>query len=495
MAKQVTTLFIRETEVSLLLVRGDRIKKWASLPLEQGLLIKEGLILDEARVADRVKDLFKLEKVGKRKVIVGLSGVNSLYRMITLPDLPDAILPEAVKREAARVIPVPLNEVYLSYQSVPAPKGERRVFLVTFPRDVADALLRTLRLAGIKPYVTDIAPLALSRIPNEPRAIIVNAKLEHLGIMIVVDRIPQVIRRLSLPSEVESLSEQLPVISEELTRTIAFYNASHVEKPLDATVPVFVSGDLAEQPETWSALAVERFGHSVSPLPSPLKFPEVFNPNEFMVNIGLALKELPREKKGANFSLVNFNALPEAYRPQPASIARIAFSAGVVAIIGLLVLGAIFVYHGMAHIEELRSRLIVAERAVAQQHKEAATLREQIAQMEARIAVVQTEIGLAEATAGALNATLTDLKAGREDVDGDLQTIIPPPEEVIVTSVSHGGGMITLSGTAPLMDIFEYARYLRGSGRFAAVHLSPITRVGGGEDDVERFSFTLHLRN
>jgi len=78
----------------------------------------------------------------------------------------------------------------------------------------------------------------------------------------------------------------LPAITEELQRTITFYNSSHLENPLDSTVPILVSGDLAEAPDSWQALAGEA-DYSVSILPSPMEFPEGFNPSQFMVNICL----------------------------------------------------------------------------------------------------------------------------------------------------------------------------------------------------------------
>jgi type IV pilus assembly protein PilM len=203
MAKRVTTLFIRDTSINLLVMKGEKIEKWASSPLEPGL-VSQGLIVDEARVADKVKQIFKETGAKANKVTVGLSGHDSLYRIITLPELPEAVLPEAVRREALRTIPTPLEEVYFSYQRLPAQtKGENRIFLATFPRNLVDALIRTLRQAGVKAYVMDLAPLALSRIPNEPRAIIVNARLDHLDVIVLADRLPQVIRRLALPGRVQ----------------------------------------------------------------------------------------------------------------------------------------------------------------------------------------------------------------------------------------------------------------------------------------------------
>ena len=54
MAKRVTTLFIRDTGIHLLVMKGGQIEKWASSPLEPGL-VSQGLIVDEAQVAERIR--------------------------------------------------------------------------------------------------------------------------------------------------------------------------------------------------------------------------------------------------------------------------------------------------------------------------------------------------------------------------------------------------------------------------------------------------------
>ena len=480
MAKRVTTLFIRDTSINLLVMKGKQVEKWASLPLEPGL-VSHGLIVDEAQVADKVKQLFKQEKVSTEKVITALSGHDSLYRIITLPELPEAVLPEAVRREAERTIPTPLEEVYFSYQRLPAPKGEGRVFLATFPRNLVDALVRTLRQADVKPHIMDLAPLALCRIPNEPRAIIVNARLDHLDVMVIADRLPQVIRRLPLPTETESLEENLPLIAEEFNRTVAFYNSSHVEKPLDSTVPVFVCGDLAETPETWQSV-VGRSGYSVSPLPSPVEPPEGFNPNEFIVNIGLALKELLPEKEEANFSLVNFNALPEVYLPEHFSMVRALIPVGIVVGIGLIIFAVILVQNNRADIEALQSQVTVAESSVTQQEKE--------------IAALKAQIGPVEAIAIELNDRIVTMERGRATVHEDLDQIVElAGEKINLSGVNYAGSSVTVNGAASDEDdIFSYARDLRAVTdsvndlRFSRVWISSITMSGGGFNFV--FSLT-----
>jgi type IV pilus assembly protein PilM len=320
MAK-VVTLFIDDNNIRLLISKGKRVQKWSRLLLEPGL-VRDGVIIEEDQVAEKLKELFQLENITPTNVIAGISGLNSLYRLITLPELPEAVKAEAIKHEAGRVIPVSLSQVYYSYQLLPSPKGESRFFLAAFPQNATDALIRTLRRVGIEPYLMDLAPLALCRTVNEPRAIIINAGVNNLDIVIMADRVPEVIRSLSPPSEATSLSEALPAIIEELERTIAFYNSGHLDKQLDSTVPILVSGDLAESPESWQSLA-GKSNYSVSILPPLMEFPEGFNPHQFMVNIGLALKELQLEKGGANFPIVNFNALPSAYLPKAPQVGRV----------------------------------------------------------------------------------------------------------------------------------------------------------------------------
>ena len=481
------TLFIEDSAIKLLVAKGRRVEKWAKLPLEPGL-VSDGVILDEAQVADKLKELFKLQGVGTGTVIVGLSGVNSVYRLVSLPELPPAILPEAVKQEASRVIPVPIEEVYVSYQVIPAPKGETHIFLAAFPRNTADALFRTLSRAGLRVGIMDLAPLALCRTVNEPKAVVVDARSASLDIAIMEDRVPQVIRSLSLATEAQSLSERLPSIAEELNRTIAFYNSSHPEKPLSPTVPILVSGDLATAPETWQSL-VEMPDYSVSALPSPMQSSEGFDSSQFMVNIGLALKKLPLEREGANFSLVNFNALPEAApRPkQKRSVTTILLPIIIVLGIGLVFYMVTLLQSSSAQTEALRSQIPPIESLIAEQRESIPALKEEIDQIEPQIEPLQ-------AAADIFDTTSTDLEKGRSQVDGDLGMIVAfRPENVDVIDINHSGNPVTIQGTAPdEQDVLEYAKNLRNSGRFSKVVISSIAAStetieaeAEGEEDTE----------
>jgi Tfp pilus assembly protein PilN len=280
----------------------------------------------------------------------------------------------------------------------------------------------------------------------------------------VTDRLPQVIRRLVLPGEAESLEERLPLVAEEFNRTVAFYNSGHIEKPLDATVPVYFCGDLAEKPETWKS-AISQAGYPLSALPSPVELPEGLNSNEFMVNIGLALKELLVEKEGANFSLVNFNALPEAYVPPHFSFMRVLVPVGAVIGIGLVVLGLILILNGRANMARLESQVTTSERSVVQ--------------LQGEVTRLNTQVASAGAAATGLSTALANMERGRTSIYLDLDEIVNLAEgKVSLDNVSHGGVSITVTGVASNVDsIYKYARALRESPRFSSVWVS---KVGGG---------------
>ncbi len=234
--------------------------------------------------------------------------------------------------------------------------------------------------------------------------------------MIMEDRLPQLIHRLSLAGEVTSASERLSAITEEVNRTVDFYNSSHKENPLDSAVPMFVCSDLAEVPEGWQSLG-GKLECPVSILPSPVESPDGFDANDFMVNIGLALKELWQEREGANFSLVNFNALPEVYQPKGVSLTSILSRVGVIVGIVLMIGMGFLIYSRAEYISLLRSQLAPVNNSIATQIKEVATLQDQIKQVEA-------QLGPLAARAEVFTTTLASLKAGREQAINDLVDVI-----------------------------------------------------------------------
>jgi type IV pilus assembly protein PilM len=342
-----------------------------------------------------------------------------------------------------------------------------------------DAQISTLRKAGLNPYLMDLKPLALARTITEPKAIIIDLQPTSFDIVVMAEGVPQVVRSLSLTRQA-LMEEKVPVLRDELGRAITFYNSSHMDKPIDAAVPLLVCGELADQPDTWKLL-LGRQERPVQMLPLPMETPEGFPSGQYVTNIGLALKELLTSEKGAiAYSLVNLNALPEIYIPKPRPISEILFIPTIIAGIALVALGAFFNISASAYTTALRNELAAIDQM---------TLSRQVRAED--MMALTGEVSSLEQRADGLTTTVRDLKAGRDKVNGDLGQINSClPGAVDLEGVTHSGDTLTVKGLADDEDaIFRYAKDLRASGRFAMVVITEMRE----EVEVQQTSFTLTL--
>jgi len=493
MAKKIT-LYIEDTDIKLLVAKGKEIDKWASLNLEPSL-VRDGVIIDDEQVAESIKNLLKLSGVSVKKISVGISGLNSIFRIITLPELSANLLPEAILNEARRVIPVPLDQVYISYQKLESSPGETRVFLVAYPRNSTDMLINTLQKAGIKSEIMDLAPLALARCANEPKAIIINSWLTYLDVIIMVDRIPQVIRSLSLPTESTEIEEKLPLITEELTRTIAFYNSANPANQLESNVPVLVCGDLAEIPDKWQS-TIGSSGYSINALTPPVEYPETFNPSAFMVNIGLALKDQLPKGPDTFHSSIDLNALPESYQTIPFKLSNVIIPLAIIIGIGALAYGGILV-KGISdetadinqQIERQNNQNDIVRLQNSSLKNEIAIIEEDISPLPEQAAQLETRISSIEEKGIKFKLLLEQLSLGLSFTESELQEVVNLlPVTIDLHDISYSSDVVLISGVAQDEDdIFGYARALRSSELFNDVIIESIS-------DVSIFDFNLAIR-
>ena len=509
MAKQATSIFIDDSMVSILTAGGKHVQKWGNIPLEPGM-VRDGVIIDMDGVVDKVKELCKTERAGGR-VIAGVSGINCLYRIITLPNLPGKMLPEAVEREAARVLGVPLGQLYLSWQTLPSNKTETKVYLAASPKRTVDTLISTLRKAGLNPYLMDLKPLALARTSIEHEAIILDVQPASFDIVILTNTIPQVVRSLSLSPDA-SQEERLSIIRDELERAVTFYDSSHKDTPLEPSVPLLVSGEIAGQEDAWELLAGEQ-GRQVRILPCPLEAPDEFPSSQYMANIGLAFKEIA-DKGGAAFSLVNFNVLPQVFRPKPRPVHEVLFIPVLIGGIALVALGAFtlantiakpdaassdypailgaFITSGTSpYVDELQLQLDnIAQTFLLKTTEAQAEVKDYEAEIKTLTKQVSVRKQEQEDLIAAFSSILDPLESSKGIINTDLGEMNRGAGELDLSTVNHDTETMTINGIADDENvIFTYASNLRASGRFALVVISNVSFDEGSS----RTSFTLTL--
>ncbi|MBI2831014.1 MAG: pilus assembly protein PilM [Chloroflexi bacterium] len=482
MSNSIVTLYIDDGSIRLLVTRGKTIKKYANVLLEPGM-VEGALVLNEDEVAERVKQLLKSQKVHAKKVVVGLSGLNCLTRPITFPQLPRAMLPEAVMREAKRVLPLDIEQFYVTWHPVPAPKGKTRVFLSAVRCQCADAWLKTLRKAGLKPTILDLKPLALARLVKETSAAIVDVQPSEFDIVIMMDGVPQPIRTVPLPGDVHSWEEKFAIIKADLDRTIKFFNTNNPENLLSPGTPIYVSGELAGQHELLEALSNE-LGFPVAQLAPPLKCARDIDYNYYMVNIGLAVRRESPNGKIAGPSVATANLLPMAYRPKPISWGRVAALPAGLAIIGALIPLLILTQSTSANILSVRSQLDATNQQLELKNKQRQQLNKDIARLEKELVTAQT-------SRDTILKTLGNLEQRHVQLDKNLEIIMEMlPAGVTLKSINQTSKALALGGvTKNREEILSYAQNLADSEGFSEVTIARI--AGGGLKD---FEFTLNLK-
>jgi type IV pilus assembly protein PilM len=464
----VVTLDIEDTCIRMMVVKGRRVETTATLPLEPGL-VEDGVVVDKATVSQRIRELMAVHGVGEKQVVVSISGIHSIYRVARLPRIPKEMFAEAARREMERVMPVPLNELYTSWQALPVSDVEIAICLVGLPRNTIDAMLDTLREAGVESRVMDIRPLALARVTDEKDGLIINVQPASFDIVVVVDGIPELLRSLPFPSGDISVPDKVTAIKEELDRTVTFYNSGHEGHPITADTAAFVSGELGE-------ILAEALGYPVKPPPELLSCPEGFDVSEYAANIGLALKQVGI---GRSQVRVDINVVPEAYLPKPRPVVEIVSWVFVVVAIAVLVPLAVLTQR------EFRETLAL------QAQVDAVQLQVRVREgTEAEVVQLQNKVEKAKAATAVFEQPLEDFEAQRARVNGDLSKVTSlMPGTVDLESIDYGEEDLEISGTAPdEATILDYCRSLRDTARFCEVLVSDMCQVEYNEWD-----FTLTL--
>lgn len=285
--KDCVSIVIEATDIRYLALQRGRVSRWGSVPLAAGL-VNEGLVVNAVEVGRALEGLFAKENLDRRRVVAAVCGLRSIPRLLTLPRLQASMMEAAISREAKREMPVSLENLYLSWQSLSTTGEQQRIYLLGVPRDLVDAIYRTFQAAGIPLQSLDLKPLALVRAVGKREAVIVNLEQDMLDLILVVDHLPAIMRTFTVNPALAPLAKVDRLVS-ELNQTIHFYNDSHPAAPIDADTPVCLTGRLLAQRE-----AIERFRGSVErpverPL-APLPCPEELPVPEYMTNLGLVMK-------------------------------------------------------------------------------------------------------------------------------------------------------------------------------------------------------------
>ncbi len=466
--KSYVSMFIDDTSIKFLKIKKDVITRWVDIPLEPGL-VNDGVINSPDVVADKIRTYIQGQKIDSDQIIVGFSGLHCLSRVMQMPKVSDKkVIDEAVRYEAANNLPVPVENVYLAWQAIKSAGEELNVFFVAYTRDIVDSLVNTLQKAGIRRGLMDLAPLAITNVVDQKTAAVIDVRNSGLDIVVMIDGVPQLIRSLPLPKE-KSLAEKLPVIRDEMERTIKFYTN---EKPqiTNGVLPVFISGIVQDDPDIYKTL-IESLSFSVSPAVAPLPYPQGLDPAHYAVNIGLILKKMGINGAAA-VSQVNLNALPQIYRPQPFHMTTALGVSGTIFAVAVVIAGVFFVKSASNEVDSLRTRIATVNTSLTHKLSQQKTLTESISSL-------QKQLDESQAALDAFYDAQKSVGTQQDIVNGDLAVTSANLEAngIVLVDLRHDGEKLTITGIAPgEAEILSYAGILKDSGRYSSVNVTDISQ-------------------
>lgn len=488
-SKRTVTLNIETDAVRFLVADGMRVGDWGSVPLDPGL-VRDGLIYEPTKVSSVIDALFREKKLPKNRVIASLPSLRSLTRIFNLPKVKPALLEEAIRNEAEREMPVPLEELYLCWQLINGKGEEQRFFVLGVPHDVLDAELKALGQAGIRPVAMDLKPLALARVVDREEALILDLEPESFGIILVASGVPVAMRTLVSRGEAITLEDRIGQLASELARTVEFYNNSHPEHSIGATTPAFLTGSLAveevqkgkkrarktNEQTGASQLVKAAIDNPVETLSIPFSCPPDLPIGQYAVNIGLALRQAPsrRKTKGGVLGVKSLNVLPREYLPRPLPVRSIAYG-----LIAVLLIGMFFPIYQLKTASEAEGAGIQAElRSMGRQTQRDRLAITSITDMETKAKILK------EARAFVL---------GTGNFSDNLKLVLGAlPPGVRLTSISETKAHIGLTGEADgRSEVIRYVANLEGTGTFSKVYLASLS---GGVGDTSSTLVTFDIQ-
>ena len=290
MAKKIGTIDFDGRTIRLLICKGEEVLHWASTSVS-GDLMNQGLIGKPKGMAEQIAGLLGSDGVPKRSFVTSLTAHRATSKVLTLPKVKPRFLEEAVRRKAKQEMPLPMQETYLSWQVIGAQDGQLQVYAFAVPRTIIDRQVETLKAANLKARAMDLKPLALARAVNDPNCIVVNLEDQGLGVVLVANGTPEIMRSVPQTAEDAGPKERVEKLSQELNRTIQFYEEAHRGSPLPPETKIYATGLLLESEEIRQLLA-NRTSYSVELPKPPMTLPEDFPVAAFSANLGLAMKDL-----------------------------------------------------------------------------------------------------------------------------------------------------------------------------------------------------------
>jgi len=183
------------------------------------------LSIEEGNIVQAITSILKEAGIKSNQVFFSIPDYVTFFTTFDLPPMSQEEIPEAVKYEAPRRIPLPLSEVTLDWQVIkggPSKQANKplRVLLVTVPNDVIERYQRIAQKASLKIMALEAEVFAMMR------ALVKYQDKSNIVCLVDVGRRSSTINIVS--QGVLKISYSFDISGETFTQTLA--NALSIDK-------------------------------------------------------------------------------------------------------------------------------------------------------------------------------------------------------------------------------------------------------------------------
>lgn len=130
--------------------------------------MRDGLVVEPQAVATELKNLLAEHRITNKFAVTAVPNQVAVTRNIMVPRMERKDLQEAIKWEAERYIPYPIDDVSLDFDllddlSTVPEDGQMEVVIAAAPTEAIARQIEVLRLAGLEPTVVDLKSFASLR--------------------------------------------------------------------------------------------------------------------------------------------------------------------------------------------------------------------------------------------------------------------------------------------------------------------------------------------
>jgi len=290
---RIVTVDIDARAIRLLQVQGDRVERWATASLEEGV-VEEGAIINPEALVAKVNRLKRASGITTGNVIGSVNGLYSITRILILPPGTTSDLARELPELAREMMPAEDHRLLWQTMRTDGDRGQQVLAVWANDRQI-DTLLAPLRSAGLQPRALEFKAAALVRAVNRSQALIVNLEPSSMDIALVIEGLPQVMRTVAV-SDQPTADQQASIVVRAVDATVDYYNSQHRDRPLQSRTPLILVGPLADNAALRQRIE-EQIAYPLEAISPEMQLPSHLPVAQYAVNIGLAMRQMPRPRE------------------------------------------------------------------------------------------------------------------------------------------------------------------------------------------------------